>query len=392
MKHCWSCSRISRRDMLKTSGSLAAFLALAQRGDVQASSVDVRMRGSARAVVFVYLNGAPSHVDTFDVKDGSWNPRDADIRQYPGGIALSRTLFPKFSDLTGDICILRSVRSWEAAHERGVFYMQTAHPSNPAFVSETPHMGAVIATEKGGVGAMPPFLSLNQSGLTIQGSKFLGGQVAPLAAPANAGGLTTIEHNFFGTQSQTRFQQRYQLLEDLDADTRHNAPDAALADHADFYTAAKRMMYDNAIASVFRFTDDDNQRYGNNAFGRAAIVARNAIRAKNGTVFVALSQSSWDTHQNMFDRAYAGNMYQLCNELDSGIGTLVQDLKASGDLDQTLIVIMGEFGRTPGLLNSQGGRDHWRDAMSVVMMGGGVKGGRVIGATDGIGEKIIDHG
>src|SRR5438128_1600736 len=377
MKECWNCSRISRRDMLKASASTAAFLALARRGDVIARAADVPMRGTARAVIFVYLNGAASHVDTFDVKDGSWNPRDADIRQYPGGIALSRTLFPKFSQLTSDLLILRSVRSWEAAHERGVFYMQTAHPSNPAFVSETPHMGAVVAVEKQGGGPMPPFLSLNQGGLTIQGSKFLGGEVAPLAAPANSGGLTTIEHNFFGNQSQARFEQRYQLLQDLDASMRTNPPDHALADHADFYTAGKRMMYDNAIASVFRFNDDDNQRYGNNPFGRAAIVARNAIRAKNGTVFVALSHATWDTHQNMFDRAYAGNMYQLCNELDSGVGALVQDLKASGDLDQTLIVIMGEFGRTPGPLNSRGGRDHHRDAMSVVMMGGGVKGGRI---------------
>src|SRR5206468_565220 len=89
---------------------------------------------------------------------------------------------------------------------------------------------------------------------------------------------------------------------------------------------------------------------------------------------------------------YAPNMYQLCNEIDTGVGTLVQDLKTSGDLAQTLIVIVSEFGRTPGPLNTRGGRDHHRDAMSVVMMGGGVKGGRVIGATDSIGEQIIDPG
>src|SRR5437868_4265227 len=142
-------------------------MALARRGDAQVQSLGMRVHGTARACIFVYLNGAASHIDTFDVKDAAWNPVDADIRQYHGGIAISATLFPKLSQLTGDLCILRSVRSWEAAHERGVFYMQTAHPSNPAFVSETPHMGAVIATEKSGTGAMPPFLSLNQSGLTI---------------------------------------------------------------------------------------------------------------------------------------------------------------------------------------------------------------------------------
>jgi uncharacterized protein (DUF1501 family) len=133
-------------------------------------------------------------------------------------------------------------------------------------------------------------------------------------------------------------------------------------------------------------------RYGNSQLGRAAIVARNAVQANNGTVFVALQHYGWDTHQNMFDRAYAPNMYTLCGELDSAVSNLIEDLKASGDFDKTLICIMGEFGRTPGLLNSRGGRDHHRDAMSVVMAGGGVRGGKVIGATDAIGESIIDPG
>src|SRR5262245_39573329 len=138
MKECSSCCRISSREMLKKSGSIAAFLALAQRGDALMTRADVRTAAMARALIFAFLYGAPSQVDTYDVKDGSCNPRDANIQQYPDSIALSRTLFPQFSQLTGDMCILRSVRSWEAAHERGVFYIQTAHPSNPAFVAETP--------------------------------------------------------------------------------------------------------------------------------------------------------------------------------------------------------------------------------------------------------------
>src|SRR5262245_31944011 len=147
MKDCLSCARISRREMLKRATSLAAFMALARRGDAQVDWRDVPLRNTARACIFIYLNGAPSHIDTFDVKDGPWNPPDADIQQY-GNIAISRRLFPKLSGLTNDLCILRSVRSWEAAHERGVFYMQTAHPSNPAFVAETPHIGSVISLEK----------------------------------------------------------------------------------------------------------------------------------------------------------------------------------------------------------------------------------------------------
>jgi len=369
---------------------MAAFMAVARRGDAQVELQDVPVRNTARACIFVYMNGAPSHIDTFDVKDGPWNPADAAIEQY-GNIALSRTLFPRLSQKTSDLCLLRSVKSWEAAHERGVFYMQTAHPSNPAFVAETPHMGAVISLEKGGQGPMPPFFSLNQSG-TSQGATFLGGHVAPLPAPANAGGLATVEHNFFGAQSEARFKQRYDLLQELDAELRNAAPDAELADHAAYYTAARRMVYDSAIASVFRFSNDDNLRYGNTGFGRGAIVARNAIQANNGTVFIGLNQYGWDTHQNMFDRTAVPNMYTLTGELDTAIATLVDDLKASGDFSRTLIVMMGEFGRTPGPLNSRGGRDHHRNAMSVAMLGGGVRGGQVIGATDSIGEFITDPG
>jgi hypothetical protein len=391
MKGCPSCSRMTRREMLKLSSSIAAFMAMAKRGDAEVQSLDVPMRGTATACIFVYLNGAASHVDTWDVKDGPWNPQDADIRQYAGGIAVSRTLFPKLSQLTSELCILRSVRSWEAAHERGVFYMQTGHPSNPAFVKETPHIGSIVSLEKGGAGPMPPFLSLNQTGIT-QGATFLGGHFAPLPAPAVQTGLATLEHNFFGTNSQTRFNDRYALLEQLDASLRTAAPDAEMADHAAYYAAAKKMVYDPAIASVFKFTNDDNNRYGNTNLGRAAIVARNAIQARNGAVFIGLNHSGWDTHQNMFNKNVNPNMYTLCGELDGAIGTLIEDLRASGDLQKTLIVMMSEFGRTPGPLNPQGGRDHHRDAMSVVMAGGGVQGGRVIGATDSIGQTIIDPG
>src|SRR5262245_24568137 len=244
VKDCLHCSRMNRRDMLKQMGSLAAMMALAQRGEAQISAANVTPRSTARACIFVYLNGAPSHLDTFDPKDGPWNPPDADIQQYSGGIALSRTLFPKFSQMTSDLCVLRSVKSWEAAHERGVFYMQTFHPSNPAFVSETPHMGAIVALEKNNGGAMPPFLSLNQGGVQMQGSKFLGGLFAPLAAPSNQGGLATLEHNFFGTQSRARFENRFALLEQFDAEMRTNPPDQSMGDHAAFYTAARRMVYE----------------------------------------------------------------------------------------------------------------------------------------------------
>jgi uncharacterized protein (DUF1501 family) len=188
---------------------------------------------------------------------------------------------------------------------------------------------------------MPPFLAPNTGGgTTMQGSTFLGGQMSPMAAPATQGGLTTIQHSFFGNQSQQRFEERFAMLQELDGPLRAAAIDQPIANHAAYYDSAKRLMYDPAIASVFQFTADENNRYGNTGLGRGAIVARNAMRANDGTVFTALSQGGWDTHQNMFDRAYAPNMYTLCGELDTAVGNLVEDLKASGDLDKVLIVII----------------------------------------------------
>ncbi|HYR43693.1 MAG TPA: DUF1501 domain-containing protein [Terriglobia bacterium] len=381
--------------MLKRAASFAALNALVREGEARISQERVTPRRTARVCIVIFLNGGPSHIDTFDVKDASWNPPDANIQQQ-GKFALSQTLFPKFSQLTGDLCVLRSVRSWEAAHERGVFYMQTAHPSNPAFVAETPHIGAVVGLENSGPdAAMPPFLSLNQEGSTapMQGSTFLGGQLSPFAAPTAEGGLATIEHNFFGepSSSQRRFEERYRLRGELEV-LADSGPDLGKADHAVFYQTAKRMVYNQNIAKVFQFSRADNDRYGGTDLGRAAIVARNAVQANNGTVFIALTQGGWDLHQNMFYRTASDNMYKLCYELDTAIATLVWDLKASGNFSETLIVLVGEFGRTPGPLNPRGGRDHHRDAMSVVMMGGGIAGGRIIGATNNTGAAIVDPG
>lgn len=378
-----------RRFLFQVASAAGAGLLAASRSEAQETSRNVTPRGTARTCVFINLAGAPSHLDTFDPKDGPWNPPDADLRQY-GNLVLSRTCFPKLSAMTDDLCVLRSVTSWEAAHERGQFYLQTAHPSNPAFAAETPHLGAVIARELSGRGPLPPFLAFNSTG--IQGSAFLGGKVAPLMPSVSSGGLTTLEHNFFGTASRTRFESRFAMLEALDAPLRHAPLDEGMAAYADFYGGARQMMYDPSIADVFKFTAADSSRYGGTSLGQQLIVSRNAIRTKNGAAFITVRQTGWDTHQNMFDRGYAPNVYQLTGDLDRAVGAFVEDLKASGDFDSTLIVMMGEFGRTPGMLNARGGRDHHKFAMSVAMMGGGVRGARAIGETDSQGDRVITPG
>jgi hypothetical protein len=385
--------KFSRRRFLFTAAASSAFLAAARRADADVTTTGVRMRNTARACIFVNMLGAPSQLDTFDPKDGAWNAADASLQQYPGKIVLSQTMFPNLSKITNDLCILHSVKSWEAAHDRGQFYTQTTHPANPAFVAETPNIGSVVALEKGGQGRVPPFMALNLSGVSMQGAKFLGGTYEPFTAPSNPGGLTTLQQSGFTAQTgQQRFQQRFGLLADLDANLRSAPYDQVMASHAAYYSAAQQLMYDPSIASIFQFNSDDDNRYGATPFGRSCIVARNAIQANKGTVFINLFFNGWDTHQSMYDRRYSPNMYTLNGDLDRGLGNLVADLKQSGDFANTLIVAMGEFGRTPGDLNSRGGRDHHQDAQSALLMGGGVRGGHVIGATDSQGDQIIDPG
>jgi hypothetical protein len=389
-KNCAGHLPFTRRHFL--FGAASAGLLSAHPDSAITTARNATVRNSARTCIFINLNGAPSHLDTFDLKDASWNPRDADIRDYPGGLRMSRRYFPRLSTMTQDLLVMRSCASWEAAHERGQFYMQTAHSQNPALASEIPHIGAVIAREKGANGLVPPFLSFNQTNL--QGATFLGGLFMPMMPPASTGGISTLTHNFFGTseQSQARFDRRFSLLKELDAALREAPANEAMAAYGSYYDRARAMMYNAAVDSVFRFTTDDQNRYGNTAVGRSLLVARNAVRAKNGATFINVTQSGWDTHFGQFDPGTLPNIYTLTNELDRAVGSLVDDLKASGDFASTLIVLMGEFGRTPGVLNSRAGRDHYRDVMSVAMLGGGVRGGRVIGASDSNGARITEFG
>jgi uncharacterized protein (DUF1501 family) len=362
---------------------------LSTHADAEVAAAGMQTRNTARACIFINMNGGPSQLDTFDPKDGAWNPSDADIRQY-GNLALSRKYFPKLSGMTSDLLVLRGCASWEAAHERAQFYIQTSHSLNPALAAEIPHIGAVVAYERGAKGLLPPFLSFNQTAL--QGATFLGGSYSPMMPPATRTGVATLSHPFFGTASQQRFEDRFKLLQDLDQPLRENPMNEVVAAYAGYYSRARNMMYNDAVDQTFKFSTDDESRYGANATGRALLVARNAIRGKLGVSFVNVTQTGWDTHIGQFDRALTANIYNLTNDLDRAVGALVDDLRSSGDLDSTLIVMMGEFGRTAGVLNSRGGRDHYRPAMSVAMIGGGVKGGRALGSTDAQGANITDPG
>src|SRR5437870_1157258 len=261
---CGGHAPFTRRHFL--FGAATAAL-LHTHADAEVTTGAASPRNTAKACIFINMNGGPSQLDTFDAKDGPWNPADADIRQYPGGLVMSRKFFPKLSTMTSELLVLRGCASWEAAHERGQFYMQTAHSLNPALAAEIPHIGAVVAYERGAKGLLPPFLSFNQTAL--QGATFLGGPHSPMMPPATRTGVATLSHNFFGTSSQQRFEDRFRLLQDLDQPLRENPLNELVAAYGGYYARAKSMMYNDAVDATFKFSVDDENRYGANNTGRA---------------------------------------------------------------------------------------------------------------------------
>src|SRR5260370_25712408 len=185
------------------------------------------------------------------------------------------------------------------------------------------------------------FFPANQSGL--QGATFLGGPTMPMMPPATRTGVATLTHNFFGSSSQQRFEERFKLLQDLDEPLRQKPYNEVMAAYASYYPRAKSMMYEDSVDAVFKFSTDDENRYGANGTGRALLVARNAVRAKNGAVFINVTQGGWDLHVGQFDKGLSPNLFTLSNCLDRAVGSLAVVLKASGDLNETLIVMMREF-------------------------------------------------
>jgi uncharacterized protein (DUF1501 family) len=197
-----------------------------------------------------------------------------------------------------------------------------------------------------------------------------------------------------------RFNQRWDFLQRLDKAMRTgDSPlGRSVSDFNNYYLGAYEMMKRPEIAKILMFSEDDHKRYGSSSVGDACILARNLVAADAGTHYMTIAHQGWDLHAKIYDKTQKVNHYTLCRELDDCYSALLDDLSSTRDkngrtlLDKTLIVCMGEFGRTPGDINANKGRDHYRFASTTVFSGGGVKGGRVIGATDETAGKVVQTG
>ena len=390
---------LSRRGFLQlgAGGLVASWFLKSPATAWAAESAAVTTRNTAKNVIFVFLPGAPSQVDTWDLKEGAWTPADFAPAGFGGGLRFPAGLMPNMANHLGDVSIVRSMKSQALVHGLGQTWVQISRNPTGATGSEAPNMGAVAALElekqRGPNDVLPAFLSLNtQAGLS--GAGYFPSTYSPFVVQPSTAGLASLTH----PDGATRLGTRWNDIAQLDAALRSGQPlgkDAA--DAVNFYNQAKVLIDTPAVNDLFKYTTADSQRYGSSSFGNGCLVAKQLLAGARGARFVMVSVGGWDMHSNIYGKT-GTSLYSQMGQLDPALASLIGDLKAAPGktpgktlFDETLIVMAGEFGRTVGNLNGQAGRDHFAN-YSAVFAGGGVKGGQVIGATDATGSTITDSG
>ncbi|HVG23992.1 MAG TPA: DUF1501 domain-containing protein, partial [Thermoanaerobaculia bacterium] len=351
------------------------------------SSASPQLRNSAKSCIFIFLAGAPSQTDMWDLKEGAWTPADFAPTSY-GDVRWPKGLMPKTGEHLDKLTLVRSGLSWAAVHQLGQTWAQIARNPGGATGAIAPHIGAVVAlesqTKRTPADVLPGFIALNSG--TIPSSGYLPAKYAPFGVTPAATGLATLAH----PEGTERFSRRWDLMHKLDC-CRDGSLGKPAADMNDFYDQAKTLIDAPGVNAIFSFNDEEHTRYGATAFGDSLIVARNLAASNKGTRFIQTTLGGWDHHSDIYDKAAAQSLYVQGAQLDNALSALLADLAAMNILKDTMVVITAEFGRTVGPLNNQRGRDHFL-RNSIVFAGGGTRGGRVLGQTNVTGSAVVDYG
>jgi hypothetical protein len=332
------------------------------------------------------MAGGPSQWDTFDLKPGHANGGPfKEIDTAAPGVRISEHL-PQLAKQMKRLAVLRSMRTREGDHGRATAHLHTGYL--PQASIRFPSLGSLVAHELADAGAdLPGFVSVMPQGAFAQSSVaagFLGPRHAPLVVAAGRGALK-VEDLEAPAVSAGRARERAELLREVQAEFLASRPGSGTASHVTAYDRAARLQRRSAARAFDLGEEKDalRDRYGRGLFGQGCLLARRLV--ERGVPFVEVTLGGWDTHDNNFEQVQS-----LCGMLDPAWATLMSDLEERGLLDSTLVVWMGEFGRTPGI-NPRNGRDHYPAAWSVVLGGGGIRGGQVVGRTSKDGSAVEDR-
>jgi uncharacterized protein (DUF1501 family) len=373
---------VSRRSFLSKIGLGVA--AAAGAGAIPLSFSDImavqadEMRKRQMACILLWMGGGPSQLETFDPKPGTEHGGTTKaIQTSVPGISIAEG-WNQTAKVMNDIALVRSMTNKEGNHQRATYQLHTGYV--PSATLKHPNIGCSMVGEQGESHFdLPHIVSI---GGPTTGAGFLGAALEPFVVQNPDKPPDNTEPRV-GAQ---RFQRRLGLLDRLETVGFEKTGGLdRVRDHRALYRQTAKMILSPNM-KAFHLDDEPavlRDAYGRNPFGQGCLLARRLVQA--GGTFVEVRSNGWDTHQEVNDK-----VGKLAAQVDPAFATLISDLKRLGMLDRTLVVWMGEFGRTPKI-NGNAGRDHFPRVFNVALAGGGVKGGQVIGASSADGSEVKEH-
>jgi hypothetical protein len=371
----------TRRQVLRagiTTGLGLVFsqwLAATERAALADGTETTKSKAKAKNVILLWMNGGPSHVDTWDPKQGKVAGPFKAIKTAAPGIEINEHL-PELAAMAKKLAIVRGMTSKEGNHQRAQYLLRTGYAPNPTVIHPT--LAAWVSKRMGEpTTGLPASVSLGGPSLGagffgVQHGPFVVGQ--PGSMPANVG--------FGPAVDDSRFEARKGVLAEMEGAFATSTGDAKVEGRRALYTKADRLMHAAALEAfdVTKEPEAVQKAFGETPFGKGCLTAARLV--SSGVRFVEVTLDGWDTHQNNFERTK-----KLMGMLDPAMSSLLKELEKR-NLKDTLVVWMGDFGRTPNI-NGNEGRDHHPSAWSAVLAGAGIRGGVAHGETDANGDKVV---
>ena len=350
------------------------------RAFAEAAATAAKTRPTARNVIYLYMSGGMTHLDTFDPKPGAitQGPVEA-IRTKADDVMISEYL-PGLASQMDKVALVRSMTTTQGAHAQGNYFMHSSYVMRGTI--RHPGIGAWLHKLDGRPNRTLPG-SVKIGGGGAGGAGFMGPKYGPLVLNNPSEGLrNSVRREGI---SEKDFTDRLMLANQFDKKFHSTYKHSTVRAQSEMYDDAVRLMSSEDLKAfdLTRESEATRENYGNNSFGQGVLLARRLV--ENDVRFVEVSLGGWDTHSNNF-----ASVSQRAAVLDQALSTLLSDLTRRGMLEETLVVVATEFGRTPRI-NQNNGRDHFPKAFSCMLAGGGIKGGQAYGLTDENGENVIEN-
>ncbi len=366
---------MTRRHFMNHMASAAAFGATAFAFGNTVTQAAETLRRNHKSAILLWMGGGPPTIDIWDLKPGMATGGPSQAIATTGSMQIS-SLLPETAKQMKHLSVIRSMSTREADHTRGRYYMHTGFVPNPNVTH--PSYGSVVAREmesKVSGLEIPPFVSIGGGSI---GPGFLGMAYAPFQVD-NSGRVRDLDQ----LVEKERQEERFALLNEIEKRFIKQGRGPAAGEHAKVLEKTISLMSSEQM-KAFEVNSEPTaarEKYGDSGFGRSCLLARRLV--ESGVPFVEVDFGGWDLHQNCFDQ-----LETKLPQMDRGMSALVSDLEERGLLESTVIIWMGEFGRTPRI-NGNAGRDHYARAWSAVVGGAGIQGGLTVGSTNEDGTRVI---